>query len=67
MDGFEADGRATGGRAAGGREGNECEESEGDGNARDRAELLPSPPRSRTTDSCQGAELLLPVILLRCI
>jgi len=27
----------------------------------------PRPPRSRTTDSFQGAGLLLPVILLRCI
>jgi len=40
-EGFEADGRA-----AGGREGIGSEESEGEGNARDRAELLPSPPRS---------------------
>jgi len=51
---------AAGGRAADGCGWNELEE----GNGRDRAELPPSPPRSRAAASCQGCAGLL-VILLR--
>jgi len=62
---FEAGRREANGCAAGVRAGGRGG-SEEEGNVRDRAEPLPSPPRSRTTDSFQAsAELPLFVILLR--